>query len=749
MTNGVERFEVGIEFDSVLRAISKQIYDTPYAFIRENLQNAIDACRIQSRRQDIPSSDPSLRIDLAVSNKSVRIQDSGVGMSADDLRNLYWTIGASGKRTEEARAAGCVGMFGIGGFANLGVCETLIVTSQTEGGPGKRTKLSRSDIESIVGLPQVEQQPSDQAAPRGTIVEGILEATADEIGLRQYVQEIVRFCSEPIYFNGELISGEKPKVGSIPQTPGVSGTWTYNGTEVTGALYETEGKTLTAKLEGLSIGGNYTPLSGVLLFEGNGIDILRQGFKLCSTTVATRIGVSGFIDCDLLSPTAGRDSLDAESSGLVAKIIATLERAAILAVLESSELIDQHTRIFRYIRSHGLVDRIGKVTVRSGTANWLTLNEMRTLADSGSHVYFATSSNANLVDILQARGHIVVNLPGNNHKAKAIREYLLSIGAKALAGHVECKEKYEDLSRFEKAFLGELAETITDLYQMRNVLVMPGSLTEDIPVFVANPSASKNTPLRIYIDSRHAEVEKLAQLGMTSLFRSMVSAFCREYLGPSLRTRSPKFFGSGAINFDWLAKHRSEEWILLSDDIAVVSRAVRRQVVTAADVQVVVASPKEEDPLPTGNISGTQPKLVKIEGGNEFESLEGYYLRIPNSASEAYGDVIVDSDDRGAVWTGNRILLVASDAISTAFQFEVVLDRLLVAAGSESLSQGAVVLQRPIQQLFRGLYFPIPTALEEHLVPVDDKKICIEVNCDLLDFAGSRAWKAREEADTA
>ena len=748
MTDIVERFEVGIEFDSVLLAISKQIYDTPYAFIRENLQNAIDACRMQARRQNILSCDPSLRIDVTVNNNSVRIQDCGVGMSADDLRNLFWTIGASGKRNEEARAAGCVGMFGIGGFANLGVCETLIVTSQAEGGPGKRTALSRSDIEGIVGLPQVEQQPSDQAAPRGTIVEGILETTPDEISLRQYVHEIVKFCSEPIFFNGELISGEQPKVGSVPQTPGVSCTWTYSGTEVIGTLYETDGKTLTATLKGLSIGGNYTPLSGVLLFEGNGIDILRQGFKLCSTTVATRIGVSGFIDCNLLSPTAGRDSLDAESNGLVAKIIATLERAAVLAVLESSDLIDQHTRIFRYIRSHKLVDQIGKVTVRTATGNRLMLNEVRTLAQEGSQVYFAASDNANLVNILQARGHVVVNLPSNSHKVIAIREYLLSIGATALAGHVECKEKYEDLSRFEKAFLGELSETISDMYQVRDVRLMPGSLTEDIPVFVANPSASKNTPLRIYIDSRHTEVEKLAQLGMTSLFRSMVSAFCREYLGPSLRSRSPKFFGSGGINFDWLANHRSEEWILLRDDIAVVSRAVRRQVVTAADVQVVVASHKEGDSLPTGNNRGTQPKLVKIEGGDEFESLEGYYLRIPNSASEAYGDVIVDSDDRGAVWTGNRILLVASDSISTAFQFEVVLDRLLVAVGSDSLSQGAVVLQRPIQQLFGGLYFPIPSALEEHLVPVGDKKICIEVNCDLLDFAGSRAWTAREEVDT-
>ena len=314
---------------------------------------------------------------------------------------------------------------------------------------------------------------------------------------------------------------------------------------------------------------------------------------------------------------------------------------------------------------------------------------------------------------------------------------------------MECKERYQDLSRFEKAFLSELSETITDLYQVRDVSLTPGSLTEDIPVFVANPAASSNTPLRIYIDSRHHEVDKLAQLGMTSLFRSMVSAFCREFLGPTLRSRSPKFFGSGAVNFDWLAKHRSEDWILMSGDIAVVSRSGRRQVVTASDVQVVVASSGEGDPLPADNNSSPQPKLVKIEGGDEFESLDGYYLRIPNSASEAYGDVIMDSDDRGAVWTGNKILLVASDGISTAFQFEVVLDRLLVAAGSESLSHGATVLQRPIQQLFEGLYFPIPTTLEEYLVPVGNQTICIQVNCDLLDFAGSRAWKARQEVDTS
>ena len=75
MANESTSFEVGVEVSSVLAVMSKQIYDTPYAFLRENLQNAIDASRMQARRQRISPSDPSLRIDIKVQGDSVRIRD--------------------------------------------------------------------------------------------------------------------------------------------------------------------------------------------------------------------------------------------------------------------------------------------------------------------------------------------------------------------------------------------------------------------------------------------------------------------------------------------------------------------------------------------------------------------------------------------------------------------------------------------------------------------------------------------------
>src|SRR5690348_6602634 len=116
-------FDVGIDFQQVLAAISRQIYETPLAFLRENVQNAVDAIRIQALREKIPSKDDRYLIEIKAEGQECRIRDNGIGMSEDDLRQLFWTIGASGKRNDEARRAGCVGMFGIGGFANLGVCD--------------------------------------------------------------------------------------------------------------------------------------------------------------------------------------------------------------------------------------------------------------------------------------------------------------------------------------------------------------------------------------------------------------------------------------------------------------------------------------------------------------------------------------------------------------------------------------------------------------------------------------------------
>jgi molecular chaperone HtpG len=454
-------FQAGIDFESVLRIISKQIYETPLAFIRENVQNAVDAVRIQAYRDQLDTSDARYRIEIEARGKEVRVRDNGIGMTPAELASLFWTIGASGKRTPEAAAAGCVGTFGIGGFANFGVCDKLEVISKTEAAAhGTLTRLSEEDIRRAgASIPSVTVEESDVSAPRGTIVAGYLRSDANVDELRRYLRDFVRFVPIAIYFNGEKVSQAKfadlDDKDNLHEISPAQREWQDGNLTVAGRLYEDRGHTLVASITGMRIGNDEVTLSGQVRFEGGALDVFKRGFKLCATSVPTIIGISGRLDCDRFVPTAGRDSLDSGTTSLLGQIAALLERIAVETVLESSERIAQHTRIFRYVASRGLIDKLDKLKVNLADGSESMLGDIRRRATYGGvGVYFGTAQKQALNQIMQARGHIVVLLSADAHRRDAERRYLEQhCAAKAFDGMIDIIEHYKELSRFEKVFL--------------------------------------------------------------------------------------------------------------------------------------------------------------------------------------------------------------------------------------------------------------------------------------------------------
>lgn len=747
MTQEDTSFQAGIDFEQVLRVISKQVYETPLAFIRENVQNAVDAIRIQAHRESAKLNNNNYKIDITVADKKIVVRDNGIGMTASDLKSYFWTIGASGKRTPEALAAGCVGTFGIGGFANFGVCTTLEVISQTEGcEQGTLTRLSEADIQaSGTAIPLVKQEKSDSAAPRGTVVIGYMRETANLNELKSYLSDFVRFVPMAVHFNGENIS-QKPfshveNQDNLTSIGGTSQQWREGNLVIDARLFEDRAHTLVALIENLSIAGKSAHLVGHLRFQDGTIGLFKRGFKLCVTKINCTIGVSGYLQCDSFVPTAGRDSPDATTTSLLGRIVHMLEKIAVETVLERPDRLAQHTRIFRYVIQNGLVKKLDNAVVHLADGSDMTLGDIRTKAQQGIGVYFGMAQKQALNHIMHARGHLVVLLSADRYRRDAERQYLEQYcAANPFEGIIDCSEHYQELTRFEKIFLSELELNISRAYEVGKFHLTPGKLTEDIPVFLKEHSLGQ--PLDIFVDVRHPEIVKLEALGYTDLLYSLISTFCREYLGPSLKKWSPRFFGDGSLNLDLLSKRRSELWILVKDDIGVVLKGGQqgqRAVVTRADVQEITVG--EEQSQPDSSPQERPARILRIIDQAGTTKLDGYYIRVPDAAFRAYGDLLPQCENRGVVWAGNKITYVASDAVSAAFQYEIRLDDLVTADfGGDKRAEGAISLDQPLQEMYEGIYFAIPSALENYLVPAGDQKIRIYLYCEWIDMRTARHW---------
>ena len=695
-------------------------------------------------RKGAQPNDNRYRINITVKDKRIIVYDNGIGMSASDLRNFFWTIGASGKHTPEALAAGCVGIFGIGGFANFGVCETLEVISQTEDDEhGTLTRLSEGGIRAAGNtIPSVIMEKSDAVKPRGTIVTGYLRQTANVNELYSYLFEFVRFMPIAIHFNGKKVLQKnsflsvKDRV-NITEISARTQEWCEGSLVITGQLFEDKGHTLLAIIESLRIGRETINLKGQIRFENGPIDLFKRGFKLCATQIGSTIGVTGRLDSDSFVPTAGRDSPDAKTTSLLGRIVQLLEKVAVETVLETPERIAQHTRIFKYVIRNGLVGKLGNVKIRLADGSESTLGEIRKRAELGIGVFFGVAQKQALNQIMHTRGNLVVLLSSDRNRQKAEQQYLQQYcTANTFDGMIEFVEYYEELSRFEKVFLSELELNISRSFEIEKVTLKPGKLSEDIPVFLKEHSGGQ--PPDILVDVRHQEVTKLKNLGYTPILYSLIATFCWEYLGPSLKKWSPRFFGDGALNLELLAKRRSELWILVKDDIGVVLSSGKRQVVTRADVHEVAVghgyleqSPQKPD----------HPRILRIVDEYGDTGTGGYYIRVPDTAYSAYGDLLPPCENRAVVWAGNKITYVISDAVSAAFQYEIRLDELAITEVKDAKhAEGVIELEQSFQEIFSGIYFPIPTPLKPFLVPTGDEEIRLYLHCEWIDMRTDKHW---------
>jgi molecular chaperone HtpG len=356
-----------VDTTRVLQILAKEIYDSPLAMLRENLQNAYDAVRMRFAKDGTLREGG--RIDVSVKGRDVVIVDNGIGMSEEVLRQNFWKAGSSGKQSDAARRSGVVGTFGIGAMANFGVCDTLVVETRAENSDVVlRTSADRASLR--IGEECIKLVPIESSRAVGTTVSVVLDTenpiSADRA--RAYLDQYVGLLPVPVHLNGILISGgdltSKLPIGARVFTTLATRRISDNvRSGDVGVQVDANGQVL-ARIDSITLAGVPVDGSMALLQAGGQLMGLRSRFGLAPIPGIGSYHFGGFADLSFLQPTAGREALSRETIEHITRLVSIAERA-VSEVLAATPWADRNTGFLQWIFSNGRKDLARRVTIHA------------------------------------------------------------------------------------------------------------------------------------------------------------------------------------------------------------------------------------------------------------------------------------------------------------------------------------------------------------------------------------------------
>lgn len=121
-----KQYQFQVNMKGMIELLSEHIYSSPTVFIRELLQNGMDAVTV--RKGIIP--DFKGKIDITFTDGAIVFQDNGIGLTTEDVHQFLSVIGQSSKKGDLADKD-LIGKFGIGLLSCLVVSEEIVVESRS------------------------------------------------------------------------------------------------------------------------------------------------------------------------------------------------------------------------------------------------------------------------------------------------------------------------------------------------------------------------------------------------------------------------------------------------------------------------------------------------------------------------------------------------------------------------------------------------------------------------------------------
>lgn len=119
-----------VDLHGVVDLFANHLYSSPRVYLRELLQNAVDA--ITARQLSDPHCPATVRLS-EFDGSGLQVRDSGIGLTTTDATDLLATIGRSSKRFDDLEAArgDYLGQFGIGLLSAFMVAEEIDIYARS------------------------------------------------------------------------------------------------------------------------------------------------------------------------------------------------------------------------------------------------------------------------------------------------------------------------------------------------------------------------------------------------------------------------------------------------------------------------------------------------------------------------------------------------------------------------------------------------------------------------------------------
>lgn len=254
------KHEFQTEVNQLLKLIIHSLYSNKDIFLREIISNASDAL---DKLKYLTVSDDAYksikfepRIDIMFDEKDsvLTVQDTGIGMTDEDLQNNLGTIARSGTKAfmekltaEAAKDSALIGQFGVGFYSAFMAAKKIDVYTRKAVGDGKIWHWSSDgtnsyDIEEVASDSEVAKKYGfDDVKKSGSAIEMHLNDDSKEFASRWKIEELVKKYSDhiafPIYLHyeqkkyddkGNVTSSEQ----KVDQVNSASALWTRSKSEL-------------------------------------------------------------------------------------------------------------------------------------------------------------------------------------------------------------------------------------------------------------------------------------------------------------------------------------------------------------------------------------------------------------------------------------------------------------------------------------------------------------------------------------